>query len=199
MAGSLLDAYTTGNEDGASDLRPLHVQARRREDEVTADPDGDLLPLYLLYRLPQPCGRRVIWALLYGELEEGRMVGVALGQRVLGRGCDGEAAGFLNVRHEDVEPLAWEELASAISACRKRRWERSRQYVEAVLIYYVEPKRLDAVVDVRHLTNRGLVQFIAARFARGALLVTDALRLGRARRGHAAAVTPSAKLGDDTR
>lgn len=197
MAASLLDAYTAGDEDGASDLGALHVQPRRWEDEITTHPDGDLLPLYLFHGLPQPCGGRVLWAVLNGELEEGRVVGVALGQRVPRRRCDGEAAGLLNVRHEDVEPLAWEELASAISACRKRRWERSRQYVEAVLIYNVEPERLDAVVDSRHLTDRRFVQIIAARLARGALLVTDAPRLGRARRGHAAAVTPGAVLGDD--
>lgn len=195
MAASLLDAYTAGDEDGASDLGALHVQPRRWEDEITAHPDGDLLPLYLFHGLPQPCGGRVVWAVLNGQLEEGRVVGVALGQRVPRRRCDGEAAGLLNVRHEDVEPLAWEELASTISACRKRRWERSRQYVEAVLIYNVEPERLDAVVDSRHLTDRRFVQIIAARLARGALLVTDAPRLGRARRGHAAAVTPGAVLG----
>jgi hypothetical protein len=124
------------------------------------------------------------------------VVGVALGQGIARRGCDGEATSFLNVRHEDVEPLAWEELASAISACRKRRWERSRQYVEAVLIYKVEPERLDAVVDVRHLTDSRLVEFIVSRLACGAFLVTDALRLGRARRGHAAAVTPCAGQRD---
>ena len=197
MAASLLDAHTAGDEDGASDLGALHVQPRRREDEIAAHPDSDLLPLYLLHGLPQPRGGRVVWAVLYGELKEGRVVGVALGQRVPRRGCDGEAAGLLNVRHEDVEPLAWEELASAISACRKRRWERSRQYVEAVLIYNVEPERLDAVVDSRHLTDRRFVQIMAARLAGGALLVTDAPRLGRARRGHAAAVTPGAVLGDD--
>jgi hypothetical protein len=42
------------------------------------------------------------------------------------------------------------------------------------------------------------VEFIAARFARGAFLVTYALRLGRARRGHAAAVTPCAVQRDNT-
>jgi hypothetical protein len=195
---ALLDAYTSCDEDGALDLRPLHVDARRREDEGAAHAHGDLLAYYLLLLLPQPCGRRVVGALLYGELEEGRVVGVALGQGIARTRCDGEAAGFLNVRHEDVEPLAWEELASAISACRKRRWERSRQYVEAVLVGNVEPERLDAVVDGRHLTDGRPVEFIAARLARGAFLVTDALRLGRARRGHAAAVTPHAVSGDNT-
>lgn len=131
-----------------------------------------------------------------GKLEKGSVVGVGLGQRIAGRRGDGEAARLVALRYEDVEPLAWEELASAISACRKPRWERSRQYVEAVFVTDVEPESLDAVVDVRHLGDGGRVHIVVPGFAGGALLVAED-RFGRSRCGHAAAAARCSGLGDE--
>lgn len=181
--GSLLYSHSTSDEDGALDRRVVYVG--RWPDKTASDSDLDLLPYYVLGRLPQPRCRWIARAVLHSELEIRFVLWIGSRSSLTGCGGQGEASGFFDAGNVDVEPLAWLELRPSVTI-ENNRGVRGR-YVECVLLPESKLERFDAIIDGRDGLDGHRVEALVARLGRCSLFMAEAccFRPG-ARLNHAA-------------
>jgi hypothetical protein len=165
----LLYAYAARDEDGALDLAHLHV--RGRPHKASSYADMYLLLQYLFGWLPQPCSRRVLRALLNGQLKIWDIVICGTCRCLLRSGGDGEAAGFFYAGDVNVEPLAREELVWSANKSQRKRCRR--QYVDGFAVLDGESEFSYPIIDGRYTVDKDWVETVVTRFGRGALLMAE--------------------------